>query len=266
MRGVSFAIARGRIFGFLGPSGAGKSTTQRILTGILKDYAGTVRVDGREVATQSGDFYRRIGVMFELPNLYSRFTARENLTFFAALQGKPGIDPEPLLERLGLSREMDARVGSYSKGMKMRLNLARALMHEPEILFVDEPTSGLDPVNAKTVKELIREQRDAGRTVFLTTHNMEVAEELCDTVSFIVDGRLRLTDSPRALKLAHGQRSVRVEYLDNGGTAEELFDLGDLGTNQRFQRLLHSGTVETIHTQEASLEDVFVATTGRGLA
>jgi fluoroquinolone transport system ATP-binding protein len=150
--------------------------------------------------------------------------------------------------------------------MKNRLNVARALLHGPQLLFLDEPTSGLDPVNARRIKELIRAQQDAGKTIFLTTHNMAVAEELCDRVAFIVDGEIKLVGAPRVLKLQHGAPLVQVEYQANSHTAREQFALAGLGDDRAFLHLLRSGKVQTIHTQEATLEDIFIRVTGRSLA
>jgi fluoroquinolone transport system ATP-binding protein len=171
-----------------------------------------------------------------------------------------------LLEQVGLENDANTLVGQYSKGMKIRLNVARALLHDPELLFLDEPTSGMDPVNARRIKELIQAQKEAGKTIFLTSHNMAVAEELCDRVAFIVDGKITVIDTPRELKLRHGSRSVRVEYAYNGGSQSMEFPLEGLGGNPAFVKLLSTSHIETIHTQEASLEDIFIRVTGRSLA
>ena len=157
-------------------------------------------------------------------------------------------------------------VSQFSKGMKTRLGVARALLHDPELLFMDEPTVGLDPVNARRIRELIRRERDAGKTVFLTTHDMTVADELCDRVALIVDGSIRTVDAPRALKLAHGKRQVRVEYRDgDDDLSASEFPLDGLGDDESFVSLLRRHRIETLHSEEATLEDVFVAVTGRGL-
>jgi fluoroquinolone transport system ATP-binding protein len=282
LKGLSFRIERGEIFGFLGPSGAGKSTSQKLLIGLLKGYRGRASIDGWEIREAGRSLYHRIGVAFEFPNLYTKFTALENLRFFGSLYPNSPGDPLRLLEMVGLAGDADKRVSDFSKGMRMRLNLCRALLHSPEILFLDEPTAGLDPINAKRVRQIITEQRAAGKTIFLTTHNMTIADELCDRVAFLVDGAITVCAPPRDLKLRHGTRLVRVEYRSNGGiaskdttihdagmketTTHEDFPLDDIGANSEFLGLLQSGTVETIHTQEATLEDVFIKTTGRSLA
>lgn len=265
VRDLSFTVEQGEIFGFLGPSGAGKSTTQKILIGLLRDYAGQIAVLGRDLATWGSDYYERIGVSFELPNHYLKLTAVENLTYFSALYNGPTRSPEELLALVGLENDGELLVSQFSKGMKNRLTVARALLHDPELLFLDEPTAGLDPVNARRIRGLIRAQRENGRTIFLTTHDMHVAESLCDRVAFIVDGKIAAIDAPRHLKLRHGRSQVQVEYLQNSHTVQAEFPLADLGRNEAFLSLLKNRPVQTIHTQEATLEDVFVRVTGREL-
>jgi fluoroquinolone transport system ATP-binding protein len=263
---LSFSIERGEIFGFLGPSGAGKSTTQKILIGLLKGYQGRVTVFGRDLAGWGQSYYERVGVAFELPNHFRKLTARENLAYFSSLYSRATRPPQALLELVGLGEDANTPVAQFSKGMQGRLNLARALLHDPELLFLDEPTSGQDPVNARRIKELIRAQQQAGKTIFLTTHDMTVAEELCDRVAFIMDGRIALIDTPRALRLRYGQASVRVEYQANNHTEHREFPLADLADNAAFQGLLRAGMLQTIHSREATLEDVFIQVTGRSLA
>ena len=266
IRDVSFRVERGEIFGFLGPSGAGKSTTQNILIGLLDGYSGSVEVFGRSPAQWGTEYYRRIGVSFESPNHYLRLTARENLSLFAALYGCGTGHIERLLESVGLAADASRRVAEFSKGMRGRLTLARALLHRPELLFLDEPTAGLDPVTARGVRTIIREARDTGATIFLTTHDMTTADELCDRVAFLVDGQIRAIDRPRTLRLAHGQRIVRVEWRRGEGIETSEFPIAGLADNAGFLELLRAQPVETIHTSETTLEDVFVQVTGRRLA
>ncbi|MCZ6835403.1 MAG: ABC transporter ATP-binding protein, partial [Planctomycetota bacterium] len=183
-----------------------------------------------------------------------------------ALSREAPRSPSSLLEAVGLEADARMLVGQYSKGMKCRLSIARSLLNDPELLFLDEPTGGLDPVNAQRVKDLILSEREAGKTVFLTTHDMTAADELCDRVAFIVDGKIACIDSPRSLKLKHGQRSVRVEYREGDRTRQEEFDIDGLADNKDFQRLLRERDVQTIHSREASLADVFIKVTGIELA
>jgi fluoroquinolone transport system ATP-binding protein len=263
---INFAIEKGEIFGFLGPSGAGKSTTQKVLIKLLRDYQGEIKIFGQDLNSWDSRYYERVGVAFELPNHYQKLTAAENLELFRSLYSGETADPLALLEMVGLKDDANTRVSQFSKGMQMRLNFVRSLLHSPELLFLDEPTTGLDPVNSRKVKEMILEQKAAGRTVFLTTHDMAVAEQLCDRVAFMVDGRISLIDSPRNLKLQHGERRVRVEYHLNGtGAKSSDFPLDDLAENKAFWQVLRENQIETIHTQEATLEDIFIKTTGRSL-
>ena len=265
VRNLSFRIDRGEIFGFLGPSGAGKSTTQKVLIGLLRGYGGAVSVLGRDLAAWGGDYYEEIGVSFELPNHYLRLTGLENLGYFRALYRGETRRPEALLEMVGLAGDGRRLVSEYSKGMKTRLGVARALLNDPQLIFLDEPTAGLDPASGRGVRRLVRELKQAGRTVFLTTHDMTVADELCDRVAFIVDGEIRLVDSPQDLKLAHGARTVAVEYDLGGSPGRREFPLDGLGDDAEFLTLLREATVRTLHTQEATLEDVFLRVTGHSL-
>ena len=188
IKNISFAVQPGEIFGFLGPSGAGKSTTQKILFRLLQGYHGSVQVFGRDLHEWGYDYYEQVGVSFEMPNHYTKLTALENLRYFGALYQGPVLKPEMLLELVGLKDDGDLLVSQFSKGMKNRLSVARSLVNDPKLLFMDEPTAGLDPVNARKIKDLIKAQKDAGKTVFLTTHDMTIADELCDRVAFIFDG------------------------------------------------------------------------------
>lgn len=265
IKNISFAVQPGEIFGFLGPSGAGKSTTQKILFRLLQGFQGSVRVFDRDLREWGYDYFEQVGVSFEMPNHYTKLTARENLRYFGALYQGNVKTPEELLEMVGLLDDADMLVSQYSKGMKNRLSVARSLVNDPKLLFLDEPTAGLDPVNARKIKDLIKSQKDAGKTVFLTTHDMHIADELCDRVAFIVDGQLSLTDSPRELKLRYGKAEVRVEFSLNGKNEQRDFELAGLADNAEFLKLLREGSVRTLHTQEATLENIFIQITGRRL-
>lgn len=266
VRGISFDIQKGEIFGFLGPSGAGKSTTQKVLIGLLRGYEGKISVMGRELNTWGQDYYEQVGVSFELPNHYLKLTAMENLSYFRSLYSGDTADPAELLEQVGLSDSADMPVAQFSKGMKNRLNFARSLLNKPTLLFLDEPTSGLDPVNGRHIKNIIQRVREGGTTVFVTTHNMTDADELCDRVGFIVDGEIKLIDAPEKLKLKYGERVVRVKYHTNGHTENCEYPLDGLGDNNEFIDLLRQREIETIHTKETTLENIFIQVTGRELA
>jgi fluoroquinolone transport system ATP-binding protein len=265
VRSVDFEVENGEIFGFLGPSGAGKSTTQKILIGLLRDYTGSVEVCDKDLVGWDNTLYERIGVSFEFPNHYLKLTALENLEYFRGLYSGEMEDPQDLLEQVGLEEDGDKRVGQFSKGMRGRLNIARALLNKPELLFLDEPTAGLDPVTSRLVRDLIRRRKQAGTTVFLTTHDMAVADELCDRVGFIVDGSLQLIDAPRKLKLEYGRRIVRVEFMEGDTLESREFPIEELAGNSDFLEVLRRDSIQTIHTQETTLEDIFVQVTGRSL-
>lgn len=267
VRGMNFRVSQGEIFGFLGPSGAGKSTTQKLLIGLLRGHGGEAAVWGKDPLVWGSDYYERIGVSFELPNHYQKLTGLENLRFFASLYAGRTLDPMELLEAVGLSDDANTRVGKYSKGMQMRLTFARSLINDPQLLFLDEPTSGMDPVNGRKVKSMILDRKAHGCTIFLTTHDMSTANELCDRVAFVVDGRIAAMDTPAELKIARGQRLVRVEYRgENGHLESSLFPMDGLADDPEFHAVLRDHHIETIHSREASLEDVFVEITGRRLS
>jgi fluoroquinolone transport system ATP-binding protein len=260
--GISFAVGRGEVYGLLGPSGAGKSTTQKILMGLLSGFAGKASVFGQAVGSLGRGYYERIGVCFELPALYLRLTARENLNLFAALYAKPVRSADELLRLVDLQDDADKRVESFSKGMKMRLNLCRALIHDPELLFLDEPTTGQDPARARVTRELILRLKGEGKTIFLTTHNMAEAVEVCDRVGFLVGGRIPITGAPRELMLRHGRRQVEVQTANGGGVERAVFAMDGIGGNADFLKLIGEREVVSIHTLEASLDDVFIAALG----
>jgi fluoroquinolone transport system ATP-binding protein len=265
VRKVDFHIEPAEVFGFLGPSGAGKSTTQKILIGLLKGYQGAVTVMDRALPAWGPDLYEKIGVTFELPNHYLKLTGLENLNYFRSLYQTETEDPQELLAMVGLEEDADKKVSDYSKGMQMRLNFVRGLINKPRLLFMDEPTTGLDPVNAANIKDIIRGLQAAGVTIFLTTHDMTVADELCDRVAFIVDGEIALIDPPKDLKLRYGQREVAVEFRSDGHVEQRLFPLDGLADNPAFLDILRHNEVETIHSQETTLERVFIQVTGREL-
>lgn len=260
---VSFDINKGEIFGFLGPNGAGKTTTQKLIIGLLKRYQGTIELLGKNLRDWNINIYNKIGVGFELPNHYQKLTALENLDLFASFYREKTIPSMDLLEMVELEKDADQRVGTFSKGMKSKLNFARSLLNDPEVLFLDEPTTGLDPVSSRLIKTIIKEKRSEGKAIFLTTHNMNDADELCDRVGFIVDGKLMLVESPRELKIRHGKKMVKVEYLKEDQLLNKEFSLLNLGENKDFIDILRTGKVQTIHSAEATLDDIFIKATGR---
>jgi fluoroquinolone transport system ATP-binding protein len=260
---LDFEIAKGEIFGFLGPSGAGKSTTQKILYKILHNFKGEVIIGDKKLSQLGSEYFEQIGVGFELPNHYLKLTGRENLELFGSYYKKAKLlDIKGLFELVALEDSIDQKVESYSKGMKMRLNFIRAIMHQPEILFFDEPTAGLDPINAHKLKQEIVRLKKEGKTIFVTTHDMSTADEICDRVSFIVDGTLQVTEAPSVLKHQHGEKKVKV-FSTNSKSGE--FPLDKLGYNEEFLIFLKENEIKRIHTSEATLEEVFINVTGKAL-
>lgn len=265
IEGMTFSVDKGSIFGFLGPSGAGKSTLQKILTGQLRGYGGNACVFGKEVKEHGRDFYERIGIDFEFPTLYEKLTARQNLQFFGSLYASSPKSINALLDSLELTQDADKKVCEYSKGMKSRLSFLRALVNDPEILFLDEPTSGLDPANARLMKNIILEEKAKGKTVILTTHNMQDAQELCDQVAFIVGGHIAAMDTPHKLIMRKGASGIRYSWLEDGSECFGECLLCETGTDGKLQGLIEEGKLLTIHSAEPNLGDIFMEVTGRAL-
>lgn len=264
LKGLNFTITKGEIFGFLGPSGAGKSTTQKILYKILSGYKGSVFIEGKNITDWGSSYLEKIGVGFELPNHYLKLTGKENMDLFASFyKNNKSKTSAELFEMFDLQDAINKPVEAYSKGMKIRLNFIRAIQHNPDILFFDEPTSGLDPVNAHKIKQHILDLKSQGKTIFITTHSMDIADQLCDRVSFIVDGKLQATDTPTNLKKQYGKDAVNVE-LENG--AIEEFPINHLGNNLAFLNFIKQDEIKRIHTLEATLEEVFIKLTGKTLS
>ncbi|MDO5970270.1 ABC transporter ATP-binding protein [Flavivirga aquimarina] len=263
LKGLSFSVDKGEVFGFLGPSGAGKSTAQKVLYKILTGYKGIIKINDKDLSEWGSNYLEKIGVGFELPNHYLKLTGKENLDLFASFyQTKRNKSVQELFDMVGLSDAIDKPVEAYSKGMKMRLNFIRAIQHNPDILFFDEPTSGLDPVNAHKIKQHILDLKSEGKTIFVTTHSMEAADDICDRVALIVDGTLQIVDSPKKLKKQFGKELLNVE-LNSGEQME--FPLKKIGDNEAFLTFIKSDDVKSIHTQEATLEEVFISVTGKSL-
>lgn len=260
--GISFTVAQGEIFGLLGHNGAGKTTTIRMLTGRTMPTSGTARVAGYDIVEQLDQAKPLINLVFEEPNLYERLTGRENLRFFAELYGVDMTRVDELLGLVELVEAADRKVKTYSSGMRQRLLVARALINNPRVLFLDEPTRGLDPASARELRNLVAGLSDRGTTVFLTTHYMEEADELCDRVAFLSHGKIVALDTPRELKLRYGQRTARVLLTNR---QEETIRMDDPADAARLEQWMLHGDVLTIHSQEGTLEDVFIELAGRPL-
>jgi len=260
---ISFRVAGGEIFGFLGPSGAGKSTVQNLMTGLLALQKGEITYEDQSVRTLKPHFFNAVGVSFEQPNLYASLTGLENLRYYAGLFSVPTLPPMELLERVGLREAANRRVSEYSKGMKQRLTLARALLHRPRYLFLDEPTGGLDPKTSVGIRDLIREQKERGAAVFLTTHQMELADALCDTVAFLYGGVISACDTPARLKLHYGRREIAAEYMEKDGLRTRVLPMEEKAELAEF---LSKTEIVRLHSQEATLEEIFLTVTGKELS
>lgn len=260
---ISFSVEAGEIFGFLGHNGAGKTTTIRMLSGQLLPTSGRAHVAGCDVITEQRRLKPLIGVVSEHQNLYERMSGRENLEFAVRLYGQDVRRVNETLRQVDLLDRAKDNVRTYSNGMKQRLLIARALLHRPQIIFLDEPTRGLDPVVGREIRRLILDLSQQGVTIFLTTHYMEEADQLCGRVAFLSDGRMVALDTPKNLKVAHGHNSVNVT-LENGESL--TIDLNERDAGKQLEQLVSAGQVRTLHTAEATLEEVFIRMAGRELS
>ena len=256
---ISFSVDAGEIFGFLGHNGAGKTTTIRMLSGQLLPTSGRGRVAACDIVTEQQRLRPLIGVVSEHQNLYERMSGRENLEFAARLYDRDVQRVDAALEQVDLLDRAKDKVQNYSNGMKQRLLIARSILHGPQIVFLDEPTRGLDPIVGREIRRLIVDMSKQGVTIFLTTHYMEEADQLCDRVAFLSEGRIVALDTPGNLKTAHGQQHVNVTLVN--GECLSLAMNGD-----ELQQLLSNGQVRTLHSAEATLEEVFIQLAGRRLS
>lgn len=259
---VSFHVKQGEIFGLLGPSGSGKTTTVKILTGELTQTAGDVRVLGMGSAKfGTSDFKSRIGILSDNSSLYERLTVYDNLKLFCKLYNAPLKQIEVILREVNLQDEGSKTVSKLSKGMKQRVLLAKALIHKPELVFLDEPTSALDPGNMAHIHRGLLKLNEAGTTVFLTTHNMEEATELCDRVAFLHNGKLQELDNPSALRYKYSTHAFHVETFAG---KQLVFKNGPEKADQ-IRKLIVSGQVKAMHTDHPTLGQIFLKVTGKEL-
>jgi len=286
--GITFTVARDEFFGLLGPNGAGKTTTIRMLTGLTKPTSGTARVAGYDCIRETLSVKQRIGVVSEVSNLYNEMSAWNNLTFIGELYGVDKLTREArarqLLEAFQLYDRRNDRLLGYSKGMKRRVRIAAALLHRPEVLFLDEPTSGLDVQSSRLIRSIIRELNREGVTVFLTTHYIDEADQLCDRVAIIRQGRIAVEGSPERLKSSlQGEHVVEVAF-DRDASSVEMFlradpnvkDVSKQGDKYQIRTRSPGATIQragqfaasngfeivTMNTKQPSLEDIFVKCTG----
>jgi ABC-2 type transport system ATP-binding protein len=280
---ISFSVSSGEVFGFLGPNGVGKTSTIRVLTGLSRATKGSCRILGEEMNPNNRQIRQKIGVVFEEPNLYARLSGRQNLQFFATLYGVKKSKTENLLDEFQLSETGNKPVANYSKGMKQRLLICRALLGDPEMLILDEPTSGLDLASVELIRSHIRSFAKQGKTVFMSTHSLEEADELCGRVAFMNHGKIIAEGDPAALKLRYGKEYVQLELIptvplaefwhvvdalqpiktgQDGKVISVLIDLTEATLGRDIDRLRTVGRILRVHSQEASLREVFKSVLG----
>lgn len=261
--GIDLRVAKGEVFGLLGPSGAGKTTLIKILTGQLCADGGSSLINGKSSASLTGEDCKGFGIMMDSFGVYPRLSCRDNLKVFADIYGLKKADINKALTAVGLGDCAKKAAANLSKGMTSRLRLARVFMTDPSVLFLDEPTSGLDPATAEDIQRMILAERNKGKTVFLTTHNMTEAEKLSDNIALLNEGRIVEYGAPADICRRYNHRKkIRLHLTD--GTERELAHDGAAG--EELAALLRSGSVETIHSTEPNLEWVFMELTGKELA
>ena len=259
---VNLDVKKGEIFGFLGPSGAGKTTTIKILTGQMSYTSGSVQVFGEDVIQlKKSKNRKRFGVLTDNSGLYDKLSIEDNLFFYCDLYDVPTNKVDEVLDVVQLREEKKKRVAKLSKGMRQRVTLARALLHEPALLFLDEPTSALDPVNTQYIYKGLRELNERGTTIFLTTHDMEEADYLCDRIAFLHDGEIKLLDTPDALKKQFAKDEIEIELKDG----QHVTLSKSKKDAQTLYNYMENEEIETIHSNEPTIGDIFVYVTGREL-
>ena len=264
---VSLEIQRGEIFGFLGPNGSGKTTTIRAMTGRITPTSGVVQTLGLSLPQQRDQLYPRIGVVTDKQSFYERLSARDNLSMFARLHGVPNRRIDELLERFGLIEYSKKAVKGFSLGMRQKLLLARAFLGKPDLLFLDEPTRGLDPSSARILRTMIREENKRGCTIFLTTHYMDEADQLCDRVGLIAHGKLEALDTPAQLKESLSKPEIHLTCKGevNRPIEHMVFNMNDPQEMNQLSEILKSREVINLQRHQPTLEEVFLEMTGANL-
>lgn len=223
---INFQVKKGEIFGFLGPNGAGKTTTIKILTGLAKPSNGTAKINGKDIMNEIVEIKKTIGVVTEDSNLYDELSVADNLKFVGQLYGVSRLERDKkideLLKKFGLENKKDVKFAKLSKGMKRKVIIAAALVHKPQILFLDEPSTGLDVLSARILRAMIKQLNKMGVTIFLTTHYIEEAEQLCNRVAIIVKGKIKTVDTPANLKLKTKSKNLEEAFIELTGLKEEI--------------------------------------------
>ncbi|WOO38213.1 ABC transporter ATP-binding protein [Anaerocolumna sp. AGMB13020] len=262
LAGLNVKVKEGEIFGFLGPSGSGKTTTIKLLTSQLLPSAGSVKVFGKEVYTNKQHIFDQTGILSDNSGIYDRLSVWDNLALYTDIYGISEKNIDEILDKVGLaeSRKLEAR--KLSKGMKQRLMLARSVIHKPKLLFLDEPTSALDPGTALEIHKLLRLLNKEGTTIFLTTHNMEEADKLCDRVAFLNNGEIVELGSPSQLKLKYITDEIQIILK---GSPEKLLLKNTPDTGRKIMEWMNDNKLLSIHSTEPTLEQIFLMLTGREL-
>ncbi|WP_338752126.1 ABC transporter ATP-binding protein [Bacillus sp. FJAT-52991] len=261
LKNINFTIKKGEIFGFLGPSGSGKTTTVKILTSQLLHSNGEVKVFGTDIKKFNHDHLKRIGILTDNSGLYERLSIYDNLSLFAKLYDVNQSRIDEVLNEVNLINDKKTLVKKLSKGMKQRVTLARALLHKPDLLFLDEPTSALDPANVQHIHNGLRRLNEEGTTIFLTTHNMEEAEALCDRVAFLNNGEIVALDEPKQLRLQYTDHTIELLLKNNKKETLKMDEAGGV----KIQEYIRTGELVSIHSNEPTLGDIFIQLTGRDL-
>lgn len=262
---ASFKISAGEAFGLLGQIDAGKTTIIKLLSGLLRIQRGEVKIDNIDIRESRKGFSENIGVMFEKPRLYRKFTALENLRFFSSLYSKESEDPKQLLKNLDLKIDKKRKVSDFSLGELKRLGLARALVSKPKVLLLDSPLTGLDSHSQQVIEAIIKNTRDRGTTVFLTTSNPKTIGDLCDSVGIISFGEILRTSSIEDLLNEYGKSIIEIEYIFKGKSFKENLKFGNMTERERLSNIIRTRKIVTLHTKEASLEEIFFNIAGTAL-
>jgi ABC-2 type transport system ATP-binding protein len=263
---LNFSVEKGKLFGFLGPNGAGKTTTIRMMIGLLRPTEGQIFINGLNVWDNPKKIHRDIGVVFELPNLYLKSSIKSNIKLFADLYGVSNDRVMEVLKELQLDEKQNEKVGKLSKGWKQRVLIARALIHDPKVLFLDEPTSGLDPNTTALIREYIKKIKQRGTTIVLTTHDMHEAEELSDCVGIMYNGQLAAIDTKDNLKQKYGKNEIYLEYKEGNEVIKVSLPADTSDTTQFVDKLMEEKRIIRMDTQEKTLAEIFAIVTGGKLS
>lgn len=262
LKGMTIEIAKGEVFGLLGPSGSGKTTTIKILTGELEPSEGRVEVlDQSHESFNSTQYVKSLGILSDNSALYERLTVKDNLALFRKLYNTDQVKVDQVLKDVGLEKHINKRVKDLSKGMKQRILLCKAVLHEPEVLFLDEPTSALDPGTTESIHAMLLKIKAQGTTIMLTTHNMDEATALCDTVAFLNNGTITDMGSPESLRQAYKTNEIHITY--SNGTTRHI--QRTIENRSQLEKALFDPEAVNIESDYPTLGEVFKKVTGKEL-